>query len=115
MYTAGTDLTGASSPPATYSTDLVPYQAPQDYHGGGSNFLYCDTHVKWHLPSQTWSNYDVRMVATNGTAYDPTAVSFYGKVKNQGAGSFNEWYPFGIDAIYIDGNDYSDPSQVPSN
>lgn len=112
---AGTDPTGTTSPPATYSQDGVPYNAPQDYHGGGSNFLYTDTHVKWHLPSQTYTNYDVRLTENAPINVHPTAVDFYDKVKHQGAGSINQWYPFGIQCTYLDGLQYGDPGQVPTN
>lgn len=35
-------------------TPPLPVQAPQNYHQGGSNFLFCDGHVKWFLPTRTW-------------------------------------------------------------
>ena len=107
--------TPGGNPPATYSTDNVPYQAPQDYHGGGSNFLYCDTHVKWHLPSQTYTGYDVKLTEASGSTNHPTGVDFYDKVKHQGAGSVDQWYPFGVQANYLDGKVYPDQSQVPTN
>ena len=106
---------GDSGTPATYSTDGVPYMAPQDYHGGGSNFLYCDTHVKWHIPSQTYTGYDVKLTEASGNTNHATGVDFYDKVKHQGAGSMNQWYPFGLNVKYLDGNIYGDPSAVPRN
>jgi len=106
---------GDGGSPLTYSATNVPYMAPQDYHGGGSNFLYCDTHVKWHIPSQTYTAYDVKLTEASSKANHPTGVDFYDKVKMTGAGSMNQWYPFGIQCYYLDNNQYSDPSQVPTN
>ena len=111
---AGSDISGKTNPPATYSNTNVPYMSPQDYHGGGSNFLYCDTHVKWHLPSQTYTAYDVKLTEA-ATGNHPSGVDFFDKVKHQGPGSMNQWYPFGIQCTYLDGNQYGDPSQVPTN
>lgn len=112
---AGSDTTGKTNPPATYSVDNVPYQAPQDYHGGGSNFLYCDTHVKWHIPSQTYTGYDQKLTEAASNTNHPTGVDFYDKVKHQGAGSTNQWYPFGLSVKYLDGNVYGDQGAVPLN
>ena len=112
---AGAVKAGDGGSPATYSVDNVPYMAPQDYHGGGSNFLYNDTHVKWHIPSQTYTAYDVKLTEASSSTNHPTAADFYDKVKHQGPGSMNEWYPFGIQAAYLDGQQYGDPSQVPTN
>ena len=106
---------GDGGSPLTYSPDGVPYMAPQDYHGGGSNFLYNDTHVKWHIPPQTYTAYDVKLTEASSQANHPTGVDFYDKVKKQGAGGMNEWYPFGIQSVYLDGQQYGDPSQVPTN
>ncbi len=112
---AGAVKAGDLGTPATYSPDGVPYMAPQDYHGGGSNFLYCDTHVKWHIPSQTYTAYDVKLTEATANTNHATAVDFYDKVKHTGAGSMNQWYPFGVNTKYLDGAVYGDPSAVPTN
>lgn len=111
---AGTDQSGKTNPPATYSNTGVPYMAPQDYHGGGSNFLFTDTHVKWRIPSTTYTAYDVRLTEAASNNH-PSGVDFYDKVKHTGAGAMNQWYPFGIPCTYLDGNQYGDPGQVPTN
>ena len=105
------------NPPATYSNTGVPYMAPQDYHTGGSNFLYCDGHVVYSQPARTWTAYDVAMTYANlSKTNNPTAVAFYDKEKKQaGSGKTNQWYPFGAGATYLDGVTYADPSQVPAN
>lgn len=36
------------------ATPPLPVQAPQNYHNSGSNFLFCDGHVKWFRPERTW-------------------------------------------------------------
>jgi prepilin-type processing-associated H-X9-DG protein len=91
----------------------VPFNAPQDYHTGGSNFLFCDGHVKWSIPSQTYTAYAAGFaLASPGSSNDhPNAVDFYDKVKHDGFGTTDLWYPFGNGVIYMDGNVYSDPSQ----
>ena len=112
---AGTTL--GATPPATYSNTGVPYMAPQDYHSGGSNFVYCDGHAKYSKPAQTWSAYATKMTYANlSKTNNPTAVAFYDKVKHDGTGgTVDQWYPFGAGATYVDGQIYSDPSQVPTN
>jgi len=111
---AGSDTTGAGSPPATYTKDSVPYMAPADYHNGFSDFLFLDGHVKAMIPSSTWTARDIQY-AESSTSNLPNGVMFYDKVKHSGAGTVNMWYPAGSNgAKYFDGVAYSDPSLVPA-
>ncbi|MBC7808437.1 MAG: DUF1559 domain-containing protein [Akkermansiaceae bacterium] len=107
----------AGSPP-TYSKTKAPYMAPQDYHGGGSNFLFCDGHVKWHITPQTYTKYDERLGLTQPVAAGnghPSGVDFYaGYKKISASGKTNKWYPFGAGAKYLDGNVYNQPGEVPT-
>ena len=106
---------GDAGTPLTYSTTKAPYMSPQDYHGGGSNFLYCDGHVKWAMTPATYTPYDENL-AVNGQNIHPNGADFFKKVKNVGAsGKMNQWYPFGVGTTYLDGKVYSDPAQVPAN
>lgn len=106
----------------TYSTTGVPYQAPQDYHGGGSNYLFCDGHVKWYILPSMITRYDEKLATTYSgqgqmsSSAHPNGVDFYTHVKNVHAtGSMNMWYPYGVGAKYLDGVVYNDPSNVPTN
>jgi len=108
---AGTSTNG-SGVPATYSPDGVPAMAPNDWHNGMSNFLFCDGHVKAMLPSLTWSDYARRLAEAGGANSHPSACDFYDKVKHQGTGSTDMWYPFGNGVVYLDGNTYSSPGDV---
>jgi prepilin-type N-terminal cleavage/methylation domain-containing protein/prepilin-type processing-associated H-X9-DG protein len=112
---AGSDATGVGSPYATYSNDQDPYMSPQDWHSGGSNFLMTDGHVKWYVPSETWTAADVRYVL--GKSYDgPTGVDFYTVVKHDGTGPVDMWYPAGSNnCVWFDGNAYGDDNQVPTH
>jgi prepilin-type N-terminal cleavage/methylation domain-containing protein/prepilin-type processing-associated H-X9-DG protein len=107
--------TTSSSPYATYSNDSVPFDAPQDYHTGGSNFLFCDGHVKWMLPGLTVSQYAQQLIEGYSSSKNhPNGVDFYSNVRKQGAGTTDLWYPFGNRVYYLDGNQYTDPSQGPN-
>ncbi len=112
---AGSDTSGAGSPPATYTKDAVPYMAPADYHNGFSDFLFLDGHVKAMLPGNTWTARDTQY-AEGSSSNLPNGVMFYDKVKHSsGGGSVNMWYPAGSNgAKYFDGIAYSDQSLVPA-
>jgi len=109
---ASTDTTGSSSSYATYSPDGVPSCMPQDYHTGGSDFLFCDGHVKWYIPSQTWTPYANSLTENGPNSYHPNGVDFYTNVKHSGNGPTDLWYPFGNNVVYLDGNIYTDPGQT---
>ncbi len=114
---AGTVQAGSvlgSAPYPTATSDSVPFEAPVDWHNGRSNFLFLDGHVKAMFPSQTWTAYDARLV-TNGSGNHPSGVDFYTKVKGGPVGTRNMWYPFGNGVFYLDGNVYTNPSQVPAS
>jgi prepilin-type N-terminal cleavage/methylation domain-containing protein/prepilin-type processing-associated H-X9-DG protein len=107
---AGTNPNG-SAPYATYSADGVPFDQPQDYHNGGSNFLLCDGHVKWYLPALTWTAYAAKLSRAGSGSYHPNGVDFYG-----GGGALDMWYPGGsTNNVYLDGNVYPDVTQIPVN
>lgn len=94
---------------ATYTKDGVPSDMPNDCHNGGSNFLFCDGHVKWMMPSQTWTAYAATVSLGGSQTTHPNAVDFYNNDLNTGAGATDLWYPFGNKVIYLDGNIYTDP------
>ena len=99
----------------TYSATKAPYMAPQDYHGGGSNYLFCDGHVRWYLAPQTYTPFDETKATTlpAGEGH-PNAVDFYAKYRHiHATGATNKWYPFGVGARYLDGKVYGSAVEVP--
>jgi prepilin-type processing-associated H-X9-DG protein/prepilin-type N-terminal cleavage/methylation domain-containing protein len=107
---AGT-IPNGSAPYATYSVDGVPFDQPQDYHNGGSNFLFCDGHVKWSIPGLTWTSYAAKLSRAGVGSYHPNGVDFYG-----GGGPLDMWYPGGsTNNVYLDGKVYPDVTQIPVN
>ena len=79
----------------------VPCLQPGDFHGGMSDFLFLDGHVKSMRPNQTWTAATAAYVsanaaATDGAAKDPAdpalsnaeAVDYYG-----GNGTYDYWCP----------------------
>jgi len=111
---AGAVKAGDLGSPGTLTSDAVPFEAPVDWHGGRSNFLFLDGHVKAMLPSMTWTAYDTRLAA-GGSNNHPNGADFYSKVKGGGNGTRNMWYPFGNGVFYLDKQVYTSPSQVPTN
>jgi prepilin-type processing-associated H-X9-DG protein/prepilin-type N-terminal cleavage/methylation domain-containing protein len=67
-------------------TDL-PMGAPEEYHAGRSNFLFCDGHVKALNPTTTWTKSTQSIIATNNPRY---ATARGGRV---GAGTVDMWNP----------------------
>jgi prepilin-type N-terminal cleavage/methylation domain-containing protein/prepilin-type processing-associated H-X9-DG protein len=113
-WRAGSNTTGTTDPYATYTSDGVPFNAPTDWHTGGSNFAFCDGHVKWMIPSLTYTAYAAHLSVTGPGSYHPNGVDFYDH-KGTGYGSTDLWYPFGEGVKYLDGNIYSDSSTNPWN
>lgn len=106
---AGTNPNGSTKPYATYSVDGVPFNEPQDWHNGRSNFLFCDGHVQTLIPSQTWTAYAQTLSRNGSGSYHPNGVDFYNYFKHDGDGTTDLWYPFGNGVRYLDGNVYTNP------
>jgi prepilin-type N-terminal cleavage/methylation domain-containing protein/prepilin-type processing-associated H-X9-DG protein len=75
----------------TSVTPPLPKNAPQTYHGGGSNFLFCDGHVKWMRPQSTWT-----------AATQPLVQSFNPDLARvmQGSGQTDHWNPVSGGVVY---------------
>jgi prepilin-type N-terminal cleavage/methylation domain-containing protein/prepilin-type processing-associated H-X9-DG protein len=56
--TGGSNRNGSvffSTGPGRYGSLGLPVGAPEEYHGGGSMFLFCDGHAKRLQPTLTWT------------------------------------------------------------
>lgn len=82
----------------------VPCLQPADYHGGFSDFLFLDAHVKALRPSATYTNDTAALIEQNppsvsgaATPVSPgagiNAVDWYTYKANLGAGSKDYWNP----------------------
>ena len=77
-----------------YGQDDLPQGAPEEYHQGFSNFLFCDGHVKALRPTVTWTK-----------ATQPALVQFnpsYADARGgrSGKGTVDAWNPRTADVIY---------------
>jgi len=72
-----------------YGAGFLPRNAPEEYHQRGSNFLFCDGHVKWMRPTQTWTGATQAAVLQFNAAY----VSAQPDPPRVGGGSRDLWNP----------------------
>lgn len=77
---------------ATSAHMPIPVNNPTIYHSQGSNFIFCDGHVKWRRPNTTWT------AATNSflQAYNPNywnVLTTRTDVGPPGAGQVDNWNP----------------------
>jgi len=72
-------------------TPPLPKNAPQTYHGGGSNFAFCDGHVKWMRPESTWTAATQKFVQS----YNPDLAKLM-----SGSGQTDSWNPVAGSVVY---------------
>lgn len=77
---------------ATSAHPPIPVNNPTIYHFQGSNFIFCDGHVKWRRPNTTWT------AATNPflQQYNPdywNVLTTRREVGPPGAGQVDNWNP----------------------
>ncbi len=77
-----------STGPGRYATNGLPTGAPEEYHAGSSNFLFCDGHVKATRPTRTWRAQDQAAVENFNAPY----VNARGGPR-KGSGPVNMWIP----------------------
>ena len=79
---------------ATSAHPPIPVNNPTIYHSNGSNFIFCDGHVKWMRPETTWTN-DYRNQNAALQQYNPTYWNVLVNVLRvgPGGGSVDMWDP----------------------
>jgi prepilin-type N-terminal cleavage/methylation domain-containing protein/prepilin-type processing-associated H-X9-DG protein len=75
--------------PGRYGAAGLPTGAPEEYHAGGSTFLFCDGHVKPMKPARTWT------AATQAAleAFNPAYVHAAPGAPRTGSGTTDLWNP----------------------
>lgn len=78
---------------ATSAHPPIPVNNPTIYHSLGSNFIFCDGHVKWRRPQTTWTSATNWAVETYNPNYwrvlnDPTS-----QAGPPGSGAEDNWNP----------------------
>lgn len=68
----------------------IPKGAPEEWHAGGCNFLFVDGHVKWMLPTKTWTPATDSAVQTYAPEYYQYPTTTGG---HRGAGTVDLWNP----------------------
>jgi prepilin-type processing-associated H-X9-DG protein len=79
---------------ATSAHPPIPVNNPTIYHSNGSNFIFCDGHVKWFRPEVTWTN-DYRNQNAWLQTYNPVYWDVLVNVLKvgPGGGSVDMWDP----------------------
>jgi prepilin-type N-terminal cleavage/methylation domain-containing protein/prepilin-type processing-associated H-X9-DG protein len=72
-----------------YGATGLPVGAPEEYHAGNSDFLFCDGHVKAMKPVQTWTAATQAAVAT----FSPQYVNAQPGAPRSGSGTKDLWNP----------------------
>jgi prepilin-type N-terminal cleavage/methylation domain-containing protein/prepilin-type processing-associated H-X9-DG protein len=75
--------------PGRYGATGLPVGAPEEYHAGGSTFLFCDGHVKTLKPKQTWTA--VTQAAVEG--FNAAYVTAVPGAPRTGSGPTDLWNP----------------------
>jgi prepilin-type N-terminal cleavage/methylation domain-containing protein/prepilin-type processing-associated H-X9-DG protein len=72
-----------------YGPRGLPIGAPEEFHADGSNFLFCDSHVRWMKPFVTWT------AGTQGAVeqFNPAYVDAQPGAPRRGAGARDLWDP----------------------
>ncbi len=80
----------------TSATPPLPIGAPQTYHGGLSNFLFCDGHVKALNPKITWGRQYGPLVCR----FNPALCVAYQIAPAGGGGDVDLWNPQSGAVVY---------------
>jgi prepilin-type N-terminal cleavage/methylation domain-containing protein/prepilin-type processing-associated H-X9-DG protein len=75
--------------PGRYGAGGLPTGAPEEYHAGGSTFLFCDGHVKTLKPARTWTPATQPAVEAFNAAYVQAAPG----APRAGGGTTDLWNP----------------------
>jgi len=78
-----------STGPGRYGATGLPAGAPEEYHAGGSTFLFCDSHIQTMNPVRTWTAATQAAVEGFNAAYVMAAPG----AARTGSGATDRWNP----------------------